>query len=169
MTNPGSPPEKEYFDFNFNCNLDFLHYMRLAIEEAERAAAAGDVPVGAVLVAGGEVLASAHNMRERENDPTAHAEILALREGARKLGSWRLEGAALFVTKEPCPMCAGATVNARLGKLVYGCRDAKGGAAGSLFNIPGDPRLNHRVEVVSGVLEDECAGLLKSFFAAKRG
>ena len=143
--------------------------MRLAIEEAERAAAAGDVPVGAVLVAGGEVLASAHNMRERENDPTAHAEILALREGARKLGSWRLEGAALFVTKEPCPMCAGATVNARLGKLVYGCRDAKGGAAGSLFNIPGDPRLNHRVEVVSGVLEDECAGLLKSFFAAKRG
>lgn len=143
--------------------------MRLAIEEAERAAAAGDVPVGAVLVAGGEVLASAHNMRERENDPTAHAEILALREGARKLGSWRLEGAALFVTKEPCPMCAGATVNARLGKLVYGCRDAKGGAAGSLFNIPGDLRLNHRVEVVSGVLEDECAGLLKSFFAAKRG
>ena len=149
--------------------IHYSHYMELAVEEARKAWAAGDVPVGAVLVMGGEVLASSHNMREQDNDPTAHAEVLALREGARKLGCWRLEGASLFVTKEPCPMCAGAMVNARLGKLVYGCMDAKGGAAGSLFNIPRDARLNHRVEVVSGVMEAECVALLKSFFAAKRG
>ncbi len=160
MTGPQSMAEKE--------RLCFLHYMKLAIAEAKKAAVAGEIPVGAVLVMGEEVLAIAHNMREHDNDPTAHAEVLALREGAKKLGSWRLEGTALFVTKEPCPMCAGAMVNARLGKLVYGCRDSKGGAAGSLFNIPGDTRLNHRVEVVSGVMEAECAGLLKSFFAAKR-
>ncbi len=150
-------------------NPDISHYMMLALEEAKKAWAAGDVPVGAVLVLGGEVLACAHNMREQQNDPTAHAEILAMREGAGKLGSWRLEGAALFVTKEPCPMCAGAMVNARLGRLIYGCRDSKGGAAGSLFDIPRDVRLNHRVEVVSGVMEDECVRLLKGFFAAKRG
>ncbi len=159
MTGQASLPEKEKV---------FLDYMLLAIGEAKKAAEAGDVPVGAVLVAGGQILSLAHNMREVENDPTAHAEVLALREGARKLGSWRLEGATLFVTKEPCPMCAGAMVNARLGKLVYACRDSKGGAAGSLFNIPQDPRLNHKVEVVSGIMESECAELLKAFFAAKR-
>ena len=161
MTNPAPLPGKENEEKQ-------LHYMRLAIGEAKKAGKAGDVPVGAVLVAGNEVLSMAHNLREQDNDPTAHAEVLALREGSKKTGSWRLEGATLFVTKEPCPMCAGAMVNARLGRLVYGCRDAKGGAAGSLFNIPQDARLNHRVEVVPGVMEDECAELLKSFFAAKR-
>ncbi len=143
-------------------------FMRLALEEAKRALQEGEVPVGAVLVAGGKVIASAHNRRENENDPTAHAEILALREGAKKLGSWRLADATLYVTKEPCPMCAGAMVNARLGGLVYGCPDAKGGAAGSLFNIARDDRLNHRVEVESGVLGRECAELLRDFFEKKR-
>ncbi len=142
--------------------------MRLAVEEAKNALREGEVPVGAVLVAGGEVIASAHNRRENENDPTAHAEILALREGARKTGSWRLAGATLYVTKEPCPMCAGAMVNARLEGLVYGCPDAKGGAAGSLFDIVRDERLNHRVKVVSGVLGPECAEILRAFFGAKR-
>ena len=142
--------------------------MRLALEEAKAALAEGEVPVGAVLVSNGEIIACAHNRRENENDPTAHAEILALREGARKLGSWRLTGAALYVTKEPCPMCAGAMVNARLGGLIYGCPDIKGGAAGSLIDITGHERLNHRVNVEAGVLAEECAGLLRDFFGGKR-
>jgi tRNA(adenine34) deaminase len=141
--------------------------MRLAIEEAGLAFSEDEVPVGAVLVRGGQVEARAHNMREALSDPTAHAEVLALRAGAR--GGWRLEDATLYVTKEPCVMCAGAMVLARLGRLVYGCRDPKGGAAGSLYSLLTDPRLNHRVEVASGVLEDECADLLRRFFSARRG
>ncbi|MDA8388108.1 MAG: tRNA adenosine(34) deaminase TadA [Nitrospiraceae bacterium] len=148
---------------------DDIRFMRMALEEAGKALMEGEVPVGAVLVAGGAVIAGAHNRRENENDPTAHAEILALREGAKKLGSWRLSGATLYVTKEPCPMCAGAMVNARLGGLVYGCPDAKGGAAGSLFNIVRDDRLNHRLRVAAGALGEECAGLLRKFFEGKRG
>jgi len=143
-------------------------YMRMAMEEARVAAAMGEVPVGAVLVVEDEVIAKAHNLKETVNDPTAHAEILAMREGARKLARWRLTDAALYVTKEPCIMCSGAMVNARLGRLVYACRDPKGGAAESLYSIPTDERLNHRVEVASGVLEEECRELLKSFFEAKR-
>jgi tRNA(adenine34) deaminase len=140
----------------------------MALDEARVAVAMGEVPVGAVLVVEGEAIAKAHNLKETVNDPTAHAEVLALREGARKLKRWRLTDCALYVTKEPCIMCSGAMVNARLGKLVYACRDPKGGAAESLYNIPTDPRLNHRVEVVSGVLEEECRELLKGFFEEKR-
>lgn len=149
---------------------DDTEFMRLALEEAKCALAEGEVPVGAVLVAEGRVVARAHNRRENENDPTAHAEILALRDGAKKSGSWRLSGATLYVTKEPCPMCAGAMVNARLEGLVYGCPDLKGGAAGSLLNIVRDGRLNHMVMVkeAGGALGAECAGLLRSFFERKR-
>jgi tRNA(adenine34) deaminase len=147
---------------------DHAHYMRLAIKEAEKASGEGDVPVGAVLVVGGEVISSAHNMKETANDPTAHAEVLALSEGARKLGRWRLTDATLYVTKEPCPMCAGAMVSARLGSLFYGCDDPKGGAARSLYSIPTDPRLNHKVEVVSGILEEENRRLLQNFFERRR-
>ncbi len=147
---------------------DDIFYMRMAIEEAEKAAARGEVPVGAVLVAGGEVIARSHNRKETAPDPTAHAEIIALREAARRLGRWRLTDAALYVTKEPCVMCSGAMVNARLGRLVYGCADAKGGAAESLYNILSDGRLNHRVEVSSGVLEEENRQILKRFFEQKR-
>ena len=145
-----------------------IGFMRLALEEAKSALMEGEVPVGAVLAAEGRVIARAHNRRENENDPTAHAEILALREGARRLGSWRLADATLYVTKEPCPMCAGAMVNARLKGLVYGCPDLKGGAAGSLLNIVADDRLNHRVKIKSGVLCAECAELLRKFFGGKR-
>lgn len=147
---------------------EHIIFMRLALEEAEKAFSKEEVPVGAVIVLNGEVIAKAHNLREMTNDPTAHAEILAIRAAAQKLGSWRLEGATLYVTKEPCPMCAGAMVNARLGRLVFGCADSKGGATGSLYNIPQDKRLNHQVEVQSGVLADECAGLLGKFFRKKR-
>ncbi len=145
-----------------------IFFMRLALKEAGLAFSAGEVPVGAVLVAGGKVIASAHNLREQMNDPSAHAEVNALREGARLAGNWRLNNTTLYVTKEPCIMCAGAMVNARLGRLVYGCSDSKGGAAGSLYHILADERLNHRVRVTSGVLENECAELLKTFFRDRR-
>ena len=143
--------------------------MREAIEEAEAAALAGDVPVGAVVVdASGAIVGRGRNRREADQDPTAHAEIDALRRAAAALGHWRLEGAAVFVTLEPCPMCAGALVNARVARLVYGCPDPKAGAVDTLFTIGKDPRLNHRFSVTAGVLGDECAGLLKSFFARLR-
>lgn len=145
-----------------------LNYMRAAFEEARVASQKGEVPVGAVLVIDDEIIARAHNLKESTNDPTAHAEVLALREGAKKLGRWRLTDAVLYVTKEPCPMCAGAMVNARLGKLVYSCKDPKGGAAESLFQLLSDPRLNHRVQLFSGLLEEEGRELLKSFFGSKR-
>ncbi len=142
--------------------------MRLALREAEAAFTEEEVPVGAVLVVDGEVIVSTRNNRETSFDPTGHAEIVAIREAAHKLQRWRLSDATLYVTKEPCPMCAGAMVNARLGRLVYGCGDVKGGAVANLYHLLSDSRLNHQVEVVSGVLEEECAQLLKRFFAIRR-
>ena len=142
--------------------------MALAIAEARAALAHDDVPVGAVVVRAGEVIASRHNERELAGDPTAHAEILALRDAARVVGTWRLDDCALVVTLEPCPMCAGAMVNARLGRLVFGARDPKGGAVGSLMNLVADPRLNHRIPVSSGIHADRAARLLVEFFAARR-
>ena len=127
------------------------------------------VPVGAVIVsAAGELLATGHNLRESDNDPSAHAELLAMRSAARALSSWRLEGATVYVTLEPCVMCAGAMVNARVARLVYGCDDPKAGACGTLYSIGDDTRLNHRFPTVRGVLADECADRLKRFFAALR-
>ena len=145
-----------------------LAFMRRALGAAEEAAGRGEVPVGAVVVVGDEIVAVAHNERETESDPTAHAEIVALRRAAAALGSWRLTGADLFVTMEPCPMCAGALVNARLRRLYYGCDDPKAGAARTLYTLLDDPRLNHRVEVVPGVLGAEGAALLRSFFSRLR-
>lgn len=144
------------------------HWMGEALRLAERAWKAGDVPVGAVLVRGGEVLGRGFNQREAATDPTAHAEILALREAAEKVDLWRLDGATMYVTLEPCPMCAGALVNARIGRLVYGASDPKGGACGSLYEIPRDPRLNHRIPTTAGVLAEESASLLRGFFEEKR-
>jgi tRNA(adenine34) deaminase len=146
------------------------HFMREAIAEAGAAALVGDVPVGAVVVdAAGTIVGRGRNRREADQDPTAHAEVDALRRAAAALGHWRLEGATVFVTLEPCPMCAGALVNARVARLVYGCPDPKAGAVATLFTIGRDPRLNHRFAVTSGVLGEECAALLKGFFARLRG
>ncbi len=142
--------------------------MEEAIAEARRAAAEGEVPIGAVLVFEGRVVGRGRNARERLNDPTAHAEMLALQEAARALGRWRLTGATIYATLEPCPMCAGALVNARIDRLVYAVADPKAGAAGTLFDIPRDPRLNHRVRVDTGVLAEECSALLKDFFRERR-
>ena len=142
--------------------------MRLALEEARAAAAAGDVPVGAVVARGDQVLGRAGNAREREQDPTAHAEILALRQAARAVGSWHLEGCTLYVTLEPCAMCAGALVLARIDRLVLGAADPKAGFAGSLGDIVRDGRLNHEVEVTVGVLAEECGEVLRAFFAERR-
>ncbi|MBN2490016.1 MAG: nucleoside deaminase [Planctomycetes bacterium] len=142
--------------------------MRAALREAERAAAEDEVPVGCVIVRHGRVVGRAHNQRERLKDPTAHAEMLALTQAAAAAGDWRLDGAAMYVTLEPCPMCAGALVLARLARLVFGAEDPKAGACGTLYDIVRDPRLNHRLEVVGGVLAEECGGLLRSFFAGHR-
>jgi len=143
--------------------------MRLALRQAELAEKAGDVPVGAILVApDGRILARGRNRREARTDPTAHAEILALRAAAKKLGTWHLELATLYVTLEPCAMCAGAAVNARLGRLVFGAADPKAGFAGSLGNIAADARLNHRVANEGGVLAEECGEILKAFFRSRR-
>lgn len=142
--------------------------MQLALAEAERAAGHGDVPIGAVVVRDGEVLASACNERELVSDPTAHAEILALRAAATAAGSWRLDDTTMYVTLEPCPMCAGALVLARVTRLVYGPQDPRAGAAFSLYNIVQDPRLNHQMDITAGVLEEDCAALLRSFFEDKR-
>ena len=141
-----------------------------ALAHARRAPEHDDVPVGAVVVrlSDHEVVARAHNARERDRDPSAHAELYALRDAARRAGSWRLDGHALVVTLEPCPMCAGAAWAARLALLVFGAADPKAGAAGSLYNLAADPRLNHELEVVPGVLGDECGELLRTFFAARR-
>jgi tRNA(adenine34) deaminase len=145
-----------------------VRMMERALELAAHAAGEGEVPVGAVLFRGGEILGEAANARERDNDPTAHAEIVAIRSAARRTGSWRLDGCTLAVTLEPCPMCAGALVNARVARVVFGARDPKAGACGTLLDICRDPRLNHRLEVAEGVLADRCAALLTSFFAARR-
>ena len=142
--------------------------MRLALDAADACLETGDVPVGAVITREGVVLASAGNGRERLQDPTAHAEVLALREASVALGSWHLDGCTLYVTLEPCAMCAGALVLARIGRVVFGASDPKAGFAGSLGNLVQDERLNHRTELTSGVLEDECGELLKAFFRDRR-
>ena len=142
--------------------------MRAALRQAERAETEGEVPVGVVVVRGGRVIARAHNQPIRLNDPTAHAEILALRRAARKLGNYRLAGCTVYATIEPCAMCAGAMIHARIERLVYGARDAKAGAAGSVLEVLNHPKLNHRVEVESGILEEECRKLLRGFFRARR-
>ena len=148
---------------------DDERWMRVALAEADIAASKAEVPVGCAIVSeAGELLAVAHNLRETNEDPTAHAEIVAMRIAATKLGTWRLESTTLYVTLEPCVMCAGAMVNARVGRLVYGCVDPKAGAATTLFTIGTDVRLNHRFPVVGGVLADECADRLRQFFGALR-
>jgi tRNA(adenine34) deaminase len=144
------------------------YFMRLALVEAERAREHGDVPIGALLVRAGEVVAVGVNERELRQDPTAHAEILALREAARAAGSWRVLDATLYVTLEPCAMCAGAIVLARVPRVVYGASDPKAGAAGSVLDVLSEPRLNHRPEVEGGVLGQECGELLSEFFASRR-
>ncbi len=143
-------------------------FMGLALDEARAALDHDDVPVGAIVVHDGEVIAARHNERERSGDPVAHAEVLALRDAAAQLGRWRLDECTMFVTLEPCPMCAGALVNARLGRLVYGADDPKAGGVVSRFELLDGARLNHRVEVASGVRADESAELLRAFFRLRR-
>ncbi len=142
--------------------------MGLALDEARSAIAHHDVPVGALVVIDGRVVARRHNERELSGDPTAHAELLAIREAAAATGSWRLDGATVVVTLEPCPMCAGALQQARVARVVFGAADMKAGACGSLYNLAADPRLNHEFEVVQGIRSDECAALLSDFFADRR-
>ncbi len=144
------------------------YFMRLALREAERALEHDDVPIGAVVVHGGEVIAAAPNERELRGDPTAHAEMLVLRRASEKLGGWRLLDTVLYVTLEPCAMCAGAIVLARVPRVVFGTLDPKAGAVGSVFDVLSEPRLNHRPEVAGGLLAEDCADLLRSFFAARR-
>jgi len=144
------------------------YFMHLALREAERAVEHDDVPIGAVIVHGGEVVAAARNERELRGDPTAHAEILALREASERLGGWRLLDTALYVTLEPCAMCAGAIVLGRVPRVVYAADDPKAGAAGSVLDVLAEPRLNHRALVTGGLLADEAAALLRAFFASRR-
>lgn len=147
--------------------LDEL-FMRQALRQAESAAACGEVPVGAVVVADGQVIAAAHNQRESLGDPTAHAEMIALTQAAAARGTWRLTGCTLYVTLEPCPMCAGAIVNARIPRVVYGATDPKAGAVESLYQLLSDPRLNHAARVSQGVLASECGDVLRAFFRQRR-
>lgn len=143
-------------------------FMRMAIDEAKKAESIGEVPIGAIIVKEDKVIATAYNMRETRNDPTAHAEILAIQAASQSLGGWRLTGCTLYVTLEPCPMCAGAIVQSRISKVVYGAKDPKAGCAGTLMDLLQDSRFNHQVEHLSGIAEEECGGLLKSFFRALR-
>ncbi|KUO76201.1 MAG: cytidine deaminase [Desulfosporosinus sp. BRH_c37] len=143
-------------------------WMQVALRQAQMAFEQGEVPIGAVIVHNGQVIASAHNQREQENDPTAHAEVLVIQRAAKVLGSWRLTDATLYVTLEPCPMCAGAIMQSRIKQLVYGAMDLKGGATGSVVNVLDYKLWNHRVDVVAGVLEDECKDILKLFFKRLR-
>lgn len=147
---------------------DDERYMRMALDEASRAAEEGEVPIGAVVVCGGEIVARAHNRRENDADPSAHAEFSALVAASRALGRWRLTGCTVYVTLEPCLMCAGLMVNARVDRCVYGAADPKGGALGTLFDVSCDPRLNHAFAVTSGVLADEAADQLRAFFRERR-
>ncbi len=147
---------------------DDERFMREAIAEAQAAAEKGEVPIGAVVVHDGEIVARSHNLRETAADPSAHAEFSAMTKAARQLGRWRLTGCTVYVTLEPCLMCAGLMVNARIDRCVYGAPDPKGGALGTLYDVSHDPRLNHEFEVCAGVLQDECAELLRTFFAALR-
>lgn len=155
-TGSGQPPQRD------------IEMMRRAITLAEQAAGEGEIPVAAVIYDDEDIIATGFNRREQDHDPTAHAEIVALREAGRAIGGWRLEHCSMAVTLEPCPMCAGALVNARLGRLVFGAWDEKAGACESLYVITEDERLNHVVDVTGGVLETECAALLSGFFAARR-
>ena len=148
--------------------IDDAEAMELALSEAAAALRHGDVPVGAVVMLGGVVISARHNERELRGDPTAHAEVLALRDAAFALGRWRLDQCTVYVTLEPCPMCAGALVAARVERLVFGAADPKAGSCGSLYNLCADPRLNHEVSVGDGVLRDRSAALLEEFFAARR-
>lgn len=143
-------------------------FMRIALDEAIKAHELEEVPIGAVVVKEGKLIARGYNLRERLKDPTAHAEMIAITAAAEALGDWRLEGCTLYVTLEPCAMCAGAIVNSRVPRVVFGALDPKAGACGSLFNLVQDSRLNHRVELVSGVLAEDCGALLKEFFRARR-
>jgi tRNA(adenine34) deaminase len=144
------------------------YFMQLAIEAAKIAEDNGDVPIGAVIVKNDKIIAKAYNQREQLQDPTAHAEIIALTQAAAAVENWHLDGCTIYVTLEPCPMCAGALVLSRIDRLVYGCDDPKSGAVKSLYNIVTDDRLNHRLEVTSGILADECAKLLQDFFKSRR-
>lgn len=144
------------------------NYMKLALEEAKKAERIGEVPIGAIVVKEGEVIARAHNLRETVQQPTAHAEHIAIEKAAEAVGSWRLEDCTLYVTLEPCVMCSGAIVMSRIPRVVYGASDPKGGCSGSLMDLLQEPRFNHRAEVVSGVLENECEAILKSFFKQLR-
>ena len=148
--------------------MNDVEMMREALQEARLALAEGELPIGCVIVRSGEIIARGHNERERTQDPTAHAEIVAMRRAAQALGSWRLEGCTICVTLEPCPMCAGAISQARLERLVYGAADESYGCAGSVYRIPEDPAFNHFCKSDGGVLEEECAALLKGFFEARR-
>jgi tRNA(adenine34) deaminase len=154
-----------FFFFRMLTDLD---YMQLAIEEARASGDAGEVPIGAILVHENRILARSGNRTIRDNDPTAHAEIVVLREAAHVLANYRLSGASLYVTLEPCSMCAGAMIQARISKLIYGADDPRGGAVRSCFEVLSHPRLNHRVEVISGVFAEESSSLLQSFFSARR-
>jgi len=147
---------------------DDSYWMGLALREAEKAAARGEVPIGALVVRDGKVLGRGHNFREAKRDPVAHAEIIAIRKAAKKEESWRLTGATVYVTLEPCIMCMGAMLLARVERVVFGCNDPKGGAAGTLYDLSDDPRLNHRMEVTSGVREAECSAVLSEFFSYLR-
>ena len=142
--------------------------MGMALSEAQKAADSGEVPIGAVLTQDGVVIAQAHNLRETDKDATAHAEMLAIREGCRKLGRWRLSGTTLYVTIEPCPMCAGALVMSRIDRLVYGSPDFRAGAVESIFNVVQHPALNHRLAVTAGVRQEECAAAMQAFFRKRR-
>ncbi len=148
--------------------MNHENYMKEALLEAREAAAIGEVPVGCVMVHNGQIIARGHNLREAMQDPTAHAEMIAVREAARKLGQWRLSGVSVYVTLEPCSMCAGALVLARPHRLVFGADDPKAGACGSVGDIVREPRLNHRMEVLRGILEEDCQVELKEFFARRR-
>ena len=160
------PPDPRPFDATA---ADYERFMRLALAEADAAGGAGDVPVGAVVIGpGGEVVATGQNRREQDGDPLAHAEVVALRAAARATGQWRLIGCTLVVTLEPCPMCAGAIINARVPRVVFGCGDLKAGAAGGVMNLLDHPKLNHRPEVIPGVLAEECAERLRAFFKVQR-
>ncbi len=143
-------------------------FMRMALEEAQLAFSEEEIPIGAVVVCDGRVIAKAHNMREQLKDPTAHAEILAMREAARYLGGWRLHRCDLYVTIEPCPMCAGAIVQARIKNLVFGASDEKAGCCGTVYNLLDEAKFNHRVPVTKGVLQEECAKMMSDFFKRKR-
>ena len=150
-----------------NSNED-QRYMKIAIDQAAIAEENGDVPIGCIIVYENQIIAKAYNQRQQLNDPTAHAEIIALTQAAEFIGNWRLHGCCIYVTLEPCPMCAGALVLARMDRLVYGCDDPKTGAVKSLYNITTDERLNHRLEVTTGVLADECSAQLSGFFQKRR-